>query len=193
MWTGLTDLQTHGLIPEMRTALILADMERTVNIKWASHAAVCSWESMNCWKTFCQTSIGALKKSHCCHKCCECTECTSRGSVLQSRYMHTAPCRITALLASSMEVYGNRWGISQLRLPVFVAHLKSPTVSWPRSQVFPTSSLSVYTHGTFESNSAFLGNLSMSGKYFLEFIDSQLQIAVRLCSSWGINCMFHVS
>jgi len=95
------DSRTHGLIPEMKIALILADMERTVNIKWASRAAVCSWESMNCEKTFCQTPIDALKKRRCCHKCCEWTECTSRGSVPQSRYMHTAaaPCRITALLS----------------------------------------------------------------------------------------------
>jgi len=27
----------------MKIALILADIERTINIKWASHAAVCSW------------------------------------------------------------------------------------------------------------------------------------------------------
>jgi len=39
---------------------------------------------------------------------------------------------------------------------------------------------SVYIHGTFETNSASLGHLSKSGKVFLEFIDSQLQIAVRL-------------
>jgi len=30
----------------MKIALILADTECTVNIKWASHAAVCSWESI---------------------------------------------------------------------------------------------------------------------------------------------------
>ena len=47
MQIGLTDSQTHGLIPEMKIALILADVEHTINIKWASHAAVCSWESMN--------------------------------------------------------------------------------------------------------------------------------------------------
>ena len=68
---GLTDSRTHGLIPEMKIALILADMEHTVNIKWASRAAVCSWESMNYRNTFCQTLIDALKKRCCCHKCCE--------------------------------------------------------------------------------------------------------------------------
>ena len=184
MWTGLTNSRTHRLIPEMKIASILADMERTVNIqpccclslvsqphsvlqcrslsvqrfstflqhlvaraktvpsnqiaegfefcwltrltllqpevartwksagywKWlvpqngvglaCKTTAVCSWESMNCGRTFCQSSIDTLKKCHCCHKCCECTECTSRtrGYVPQSRYMHTAPRRITALL-----------------------------------------------------------------------------------------------
>ena len=31
--TVLTDSRTHGLLPEMKIALILADMEHTVNIK----------------------------------------------------------------------------------------------------------------------------------------------------------------
>ena len=97
--TGLTDSWTHGLIPEMKIALILADMEHIINIKWASGAAVCSWESMNSGKIFCQTSMNALKKRRCCHKCCECMKCTSRGSVPQSRYMHTTSCRITELLS----------------------------------------------------------------------------------------------
>ena len=99
MRTGLTDSWTHRLIPEMKIALILADVEHTFNIKWASRAAVCSWESMNSGKTFCQTLMNALQKRRCCHKCCECMECTSRGSVPQSSYMHTASCRITALLS----------------------------------------------------------------------------------------------
>jgi len=104
MRTGLTDSQTHGLIPEMKIALILADVERTItwiNIKykWASRTAVCSWVSKNSGKTFCQTSMNALKKRHCCHKCCECMECTSCGSVPHSIYMHTASCRITTLLS----------------------------------------------------------------------------------------------
>jgi len=84
MQTGLTDSRTHT---GMKIAFILADMERTVNIKWASHAAVCSWESMNSGKTFCQTPIDALRKRRCCHKCCEQTECTLRGSVPQSMYI----------------------------------------------------------------------------------------------------------
>jgi len=56
----------------MKVALILANTERTISIKWASRAAVCSWVSMNSGKTFCHTSIDALKKRRCCHKCCEC-------------------------------------------------------------------------------------------------------------------------
>jgi len=51
MQTGLMDWCTHRLIPQIKITLILANMEHTVNIKWASHAAVYSWESMNCGKT----------------------------------------------------------------------------------------------------------------------------------------------
>ena len=36
------DSWTEGLIPEMKIALILADIEYTINIKLASRAAVCS-------------------------------------------------------------------------------------------------------------------------------------------------------
>ena len=62
--------------------------------------------------------------------------------------------------------------------------------------LFPTSSLSVYTHSTFETNNASLGHLLKSGKGFPEFIDSQLQIAVHLthwCSMLARNKAFIIS
>ena len=49
--------------------------------------------------------------------------------------------------------------------------------------LFPTSSLSVYTHGTFETNSASLGHLSRSGKGFSGVHRFSATIAVRLYSS----------
>jgi len=113
----------------MKIALILADIERTINIKWASHAAVFSGVSM---KTFCQTSIDALKKCRCCHKCCECTgmHIAWIGLAVQiyNNYMHIASCRIMALLSY---LIGSLWQPlrSLTRLPVFVAHLKSLRVT----------------------------------------------------------------
>ena len=58
VWT--VDSRTCGLT-DSYWKWILADVEHTINIKWASRAAVCSWESLNSGKTFCQTSIDALK------------------------------------------------------------------------------------------------------------------------------------
>ena len=60
---------------------------------------------MNSGKTFCQTSVDALKKRRCCHKCCENTGMHIAWICLAvqiyDNYMHTASCRITALLIAS--------------------------------------------------------------------------------------------
>ena len=101
-------------------------------IKWASRAALCSWVSMNSGKTFCQTSIDALKKRCCCQKCCERTGMHIAWLCLAiqiyNNYMHTASCRITAILSY---LIGSLWHPlrSLAMLPVFLAHLKSLTVT----------------------------------------------------------------
>jgi len=104
-------LRTHGLIPEMKIALILADMERTINIKWASCAAVCSWEYMNSGETFCKTLIDAQRSA---------VAVTSAVDLSRSQifFFNNNICTLLLVgsrhfLASSVEVYGNRWGLSQ--------------------------------------------------------------------------------
>jgi len=51
---------------------------------------------------------------------------------------------------------------------------------------------SVYTHGTFKTNSASLGHLSKSGKSLSE-VHKFSTTNSRVASSLGINCRFQVS
>ena len=90
------------------------------------------------------------------------------GSVSQCRFSFNI-CTLLLVgsrhfLASSMEVYGNCWG--EVSLKAAGVHssskiTKSFAASFPG---LPTSLLSVYTHGTFETNRASLGHLSKSGR-----------------------------
>jgi len=85
-----------------------------------------------------------------------------------------------------MEVYDDPLG--SLR-PLLVAHLRSPTVAYSRSQAFPISSLSVYTHGTFEANGASLGHLSKFGKR-LSGVHRFSATDCSTASSFDVNCTF---
>jgi len=54
-----------------------------------------------------------------------------------------------------------------------------------------TSLLPVYTYGTFETNSAFLGNLSKSGKGF-PWVHRFSATGSSMASSFHASCTFHV-
>ena len=74
------DSRTHGLIPEMKIALILANLECTINIKLANHAAVYSRVSMNSGENAYHVDMSR-----------------SPDFFMHNNYMHTASCRIMAL------------------------------------------------------------------------------------------------
>ena len=97
-------LQTRGLTDSTGNENCF-DPSRHRDVQLPSNelaATVCSWVPMNTGKTFCHTSIDALKKRHCCHKCCECMGMHIAWICLAvqiyNNYMHTASCRIMALL-----------------------------------------------------------------------------------------------
>ena len=137
---------------------------------------------MNCRKTFCQTSTDNLKKRCCCHKCCECTECTSHGSVPQSRYMHTAPCGITALISSFL---------------VWVREFSVHSTLGP-SQLYHSFAVGICTHGTTVTcpdKHISIGELSSSLKsvLFWNFKTSKIEhhtlYVTTNCHIVTYNCM----
>ena len=142
---------------------------------------------MNCGKTFCQTStmpyrsavavtsvVSALNVHH-----VDLSHSLDICTLLVAESRHFLACSIMIQL----------WLRSFTRLSAFGALLKSPTVTQHRSEAFPTSSLSVYTLGTFETTSASLGHPSKSGKGFPK--DHRFSATnSHAASSFGINCTF---